>query len=274
MKNISYLNRWLVFSCIILICFIVTPRPANADTLGELGQILNLIHPADPNEIPSGSELTGLVGLINCVVANPDNAPSCIVQYSNALQGNNYGDTIVTIAQLYVDVDNKDVWDVGIVTKWLGDDAPCIIAGIVLPGIGDALCDLVKEIVGFLEDIGQAIMDFFADIGDAIICTFTKCCIGGQALYNRKTGYAPYENDGLTWLEDHAKDLSEDTFWNNEVTLSNWVCDANEDACLADLQNAQNAFIAIVNKKWDADIVTCASQQSLASPEYLFNKDT
>lgn len=257
MKKTSYLNRWLVFICVILSCFIVTPRSANADTLGMLGQILDLIHPADPNEIPSGSELTGMVGLINCVVDNPDNAPSCISQYSSALQGNNYGDTIVTIAQLYVDVDNKDVWGiVGIVAKWLGDDAPCIIAGIVLPGVGDSLCELVKEIVGFLKDIGEAILDFFTDIGDAIICTFKKCCIGGQALYNRQTGYAPYENDGLKWLEDPAKNLTEDTFWNNEVTLSNWVCDANEDACLVDLQNAQNAFIAVVNKKWDADMIT------------------
>ncbi len=275
MKKISYWKHWLILSFIVLSCFVVTPRAAHADTLGMLGQILDLIHPSDPDEIPSGSELNGLVGLINCVADNPDNAPSCISQYSSALQGNNYGDTIVTIAELYVDVDNKDVWGiVGIVAKWLGDDAPCIIAGIVLPGIGDELCDLVKEIVGFLADIGEAIVDFFEDIGDAIVCTFKKCCIGGQALYNRQTGYAPYENDGLNWLEDPANNLTEDTFWNNEVILSNWVCDANDDACLSDLQAAQSAFIAIVNKKWDADMITRVLPNIISPARNAYNNQT
>jgi hypothetical protein len=254
MKTIRYLNQLLTIGLIIFSCFIFTPQPANANTIDTLGKVLDLIHPID-SDIPSGSELSGLMGLIQDIANDPDHTLDYIAdpKYSAVLQGNNYGDTVVMVAQLFVDVENTDVWGiVGIVAKWLGDDAPCIIAAIVLPGVGGELCDLVKEIVGFLADIGGAIADFFESIGDAIVCAFKKCCIGGQALYNRQTGYILHENDGLKWREDPAKD----TFWDNEATLSNWVCDANDDACLVDLQNAQNAFIAIVSKKWDADMMT------------------
>jgi hypothetical protein len=142
------------------------------------------------------------------------------------------------------------------VMQWLGDDAPCIIAGIILPGSGN-LCQLVKAVVEFLANVGEAIVEFFADLGHAIVCAFKKCCIGGQAVYNGnpldpKTGYKYYENDGLKWREDPVQD----TFWKNESQLSNWICDIDENACLSDLVDAQNAFIAQVSKKWDADMTT------------------
>lgn len=253
MKKISYRNRLLALVLILVCGFIVIPQPSQASTLDTLGKILDLIHPFDPQQIPSSSDLSKLEGLIKHVVDDPEHVADYIVQYSSVLKGNDYGDTIVMVAQLYVDIENTDVWGiVGIVAKWLGDDAPCIIAGIVLPGVGGELCDLVKEVVEFLEDIGGAIVEFFKSIGDAIICAFKKCCLGGQALYNRQSGYVSHEGEGVAWREDPTKD----TFWDNEVPLSNYVCNANPDACLVDLQNAQNAFIAIVGKKWDADMMT------------------
>ena len=260
MKTMHSLHKLLAIGLVIFIsvCLLTAPRAAHAGTLDMLGQILDLIHPSDPQTIPSGSDLTKLMPLLMDVVKDPEHAPDYIAQHKDALEGNDYGETIVMIAQLYVDVENKDVWGiVGIVTQWLGDDAPCIIAGIILPGVGGGLCDLVKAVVDFLENVGEAIVEFFADLGHAIVCTFKKCCIGGQAVYNGnpydpKTGYKYYENDGLKWREDPVRD----TFWENESTLSNWICDIDENACLSDLQDAQNAFIAQVNKKWDADMTT------------------
>jgi hypothetical protein len=270
MKTTRFLNKLLAVGLVIFVfgCLLATPGPAHAETLGTLGDILDLIHPFDPQVIPSGSDLTTLMPLLMDVVNDPEHAPDYIVKYSDALQGNEYGETIVMVAQIYVDVENKDVWGiVGVVAKWLGDDAPCIIAGIVLPGVGGELCALVKAVVEFLADVGEAIVEFFKDLGHAIVCAFKKCCIGGLTVYNGTNGYKNYENDGLKWREDPSQDM----FWPKEVQLSNWVCDANPDACLMDLQEAQDAFITIVNKKWDADMSTRVLPNIVAPARNSYN---
>ncbi len=48
----------------------------------------------------------------------------------------------------------------------MGDDAPCIIAGIILPGVGSDLCGLVKDFVEAFEDV----VKFLEDIGTAVAC--------------------------------------------------------------------------------------------------------
>jgi CARDB len=219
MKKTNKLHCLLIMGVIIFGCLTVTPKATNADTLSILGQILDLIHPFDPQQIPSGSDLTNLMGLLQCVVDDPSKAPDCIVKYSSLLQDNNYGDTIVMVAQLYVDVENKDVWGiVGVVTKWLGDDAPCIIADIVLPGVGGSLCALIEDIIKGVAEALEAIGQFFADLGEAVweglkaaYCFLFGCPEGGpppkpleQEIY--EVYFVPRVSDGLNAIE--AVDLN------------------------------------------------------------------
>jgi hypothetical protein len=151
---------------VITICAVETvPRTSHAGTIDTLAQILDVVHSFD-STVPTGQDLKTSMQLIDCFSKGQDEAVVCVANYGGALTGNPY---LSTIAELYVAVNNNDFWGVvGVVSNIVGDEAPCIIADIMMPGVGGSLCELFKELLALAGQVLGAIAEFFSSIGGAI----------------------------------------------------------------------------------------------------------
>jgi len=164
----------LLLQCmIILSCFIAAPQIASADAIDKMADILGYV-PDDilaANNLPTGTQLVGARDLINCVVAGGGDVKAsadCVDKHGALLEGSTAGDTIVKVAELIIAIDETDIPKIikGI-GGLIGEEAPCIIAGIILPGVGGELCNLAKELIamlGGLADAAEAVWGFFSDL--------------------------------------------------------------------------------------------------------------
>jgi len=180
-------KRWLISVLILLGFLFTTPTPVQATyppdpwpnpPFGYLEDIADLVNaaPGSDTGVPTGKQLDEAKDLFTCIVGGA-NVADCIEQHPLP-SGTTSTDTINMLASLYVDIQNSDVWavvsDVG---KWLGSDAPCIIAGLIIPGVGGELCDLVKDIIEAVVDIGPFLVDLaeeaysaLKDVADWAVC--------------------------------------------------------------------------------------------------------
>jgi hypothetical protein len=156
----------LFILCAFLLSTLAAPAPARADVIDKLARISDLIHPYS-SAFPSYDEVENAKPIITCI-AGGGNAVTCLAQAGGST-GNEYIDTVVTLAQLYHMVEEEDVMGiVGIVGQWLGDEAPCIIVDIITGGAGGDLCDLVKAIVEIAAKAVDAVLDFLVGLGEAV----------------------------------------------------------------------------------------------------------
>lgn len=141
-----------------LLALLALPQPAKASAASDLTcLVLNEASKYSSN-LPSCGDVQGAVGVIDCM-SSGEALPNCLAQHSGEFNN----DTIETVIDLMIAVNNKDLWGVlGIV----GDDALCAIAGILVPGAG-SLCQLVTEILNALGSVLGEIGAFFADLAEA-----------------------------------------------------------------------------------------------------------
>jgi hypothetical protein len=136
---------------------------------------------------------------------------------ANAIGGDGssaYMDSVLDVIQIFEDLSKSDYDGVlGVVVKWIGSDAPCIVADIIFPGVGGDLCELAKELIEAAVEVGQDIALFFADIGEglyevgkAIYCAFADCSSHApppqppqQAVYDQC--FSPQLGNGLYALK-------------------------------------------------------------------------
>lgn len=172
-------------------------------------ELLNVVNVID-SSIPSGSTLDPVLQCLQ----NPKGA---LDDCANAIGGDGtspYLDSVLDIIQIFEDLAKSDYDGVlGVVVKWIGSDAPCIVADIMFPGVGGDLCELAKELIEAAIEVGQDIAVFFADVGEgfldvgkAVYCAFADCSSNPpppqppqQAVYDQC--FSPHLADGLNALE-------------------------------------------------------------------------
>ncbi len=149
----------LALSLIVLGALLLIPQNANAGTIETVETILDVANTFKP-DVPSGSQVDPL---IRCLADKGQSIEGC-AEFVGV--GGVYLDTIVALYSA-VTADNFGQI-VDLTFTWLKDDAPCIIMDIMTGGAGGSLCELLKEVVEALVNIGAAVIEFFADIGGAV----------------------------------------------------------------------------------------------------------
>jgi hypothetical protein len=204
MKTAHCLRTRLIAALLALLCILIVPAPAGADTIDTLKQILNVAHQFK-SDIPSGDQLGQIFDCLNNL-NDGKVADSCKV-----IDGAGpYVDTVQKLVDLYVAISSGDTMEaLTIAIDWLGDDAICMLADIILPGIGGALCDLLKDLVNFFSDIGGAVLKFLEEAGKTVVCALTLGLVCDddntppeQIAYNLV--YAPALDAGLTQMKINA----------------------------------------------------------------------
>lgn len=205
MKTTKCIRRLLLLVLLIFGFLIATPQKSSASTIGMLAKIMDIVHKVDPS-YPTGDQILASQNLINCI-AGGKFAMDCIDVYGGALADNEYADVIVTIARIYLAVDNDppQLWTiVGLIGHLIGDDAPCIIANIVLPGAGGWICDTIMEVIKSFEDAWNATKAFFEGLGDAALgmaeagyCAATSF-VGGCSSSGQSVSCTPIESGVFT----------------------------------------------------------------------------
>lgn len=168
---IARIRKGMLGVVVALSCLVVAPQQAQASwVMDRTMEVLDLVHNNYDPSIPSGNDVKGV---FNCLEGNTPTL-ECIETY-----GGDYGATINMVVDLYYAVDDGNVMAVvGIVGKWLGDDALCIVADIVAPGVGGNLCALAQELIAAGKAVlafGGAVLEFFGDLGEGIYCAFADC---------------------------------------------------------------------------------------------------
>jgi hypothetical protein len=161
--------RFSLFCLFVFLAAVVpvisAPGTAAADVIDKLAQISDYVHPYN-SSFPKYDDVQGARGLIQCI-ADGGNSFQCVQQYGGGQ--NQYVDTVITLANLYQEVDQGDVVGiVSVVGQWLGDDAPCIIVDIITGGAGGDLCGLIKAIVEVAVKAAEAVLDFLVGLGEAV----------------------------------------------------------------------------------------------------------
>jgi hypothetical protein len=203
-------QRLLVPVLILFGLVFLSPAPARADnTVSMIEELLDAVHDID-SSIPSGSTLDPV---LQCLQNPKGQLDDC----ANALGGDGssaYMDSVLDVIQIFEDISKSDYDGVlGVVVKWIGSDAPCIVADILFPGVGGNLCELAKELIEAAVEVGQDIAVFFADVGEglydvgkAIYCAFADCSSNPpppqppqQAVYDQC--FSPQLGNGLYALK-------------------------------------------------------------------------
>jgi hypothetical protein len=159
-------QRWLLSVLILFGLVLLSPAPARAgNTVSMIEELLNVVNVID-SSIPSGSTLDPVLQCLQ----NPKGA---LDDCANAIGGDGtspYLDSVLDIIQIFEDLAKSDYDGVlGVVVKWIGSDAPCIVADIMFPGVGGDLCELAKELIEAAIEVGQDIAVFFADVGEGFL---------------------------------------------------------------------------------------------------------
>jgi len=131
-------SRWLLPILILFSFLLISPTPARADNVALIEQLLDAVHIAD-SSIPNGQTLDPV---LRCLQNPKGELDDC----ANAIGGDGssaYMDSILDVIQIFEDISKSDYDGVlSVVVKWLGSDAPCIVADILFPGVGGDLCEL------------------------------------------------------------------------------------------------------------------------------------
>jgi hypothetical protein len=264
-------KSWFISIVLLAMCILAAPRRASADTVSIVEEIFDAVHQAKP-DIPSGSDLDSL---IRCLADPSQNIAIC-AQAAGA--DSPYAQTV---ADLYTAVASGNFGDiVSITVQWLEDDAPCIILDILTGGAGGSLCDLVKEVVEVLSDIGGAIVEFLEDVGEAVADAVDDigCTLGLGGCSDSSPPdkvayawvYAPEINAGTAAIEgigaptDYSSkkydnllkqlraqasanpaQLNIQMFPALTLTFPSWAVD-----------NAEKVYEGVVGAHWNADMVT------------------
>ena len=205
-------HRWLTPVLILLGFVFLSPTVAKADSVALIEQLLDVVHVAD-SSIPDGHTLDPVLRCLQNPGPNMD-LDAC----ANAIGGDGtspYLDSVMDVIQIFEDLSKSDYDGVlGVVVKWLGSDAPCIVADIMFPGGGGDLCELAKELIEAAVEVGQDIAVFFADVGEglydvgkAVYCAFADCSSSSppqeppqQVIY--EACFEPQLDNGLHALEN------------------------------------------------------------------------
>jgi hypothetical protein len=253
MKTKRHLHFWVIIGLVLLGSLMAVPQTAKADdTLNKLAQLMDTVHQFAP-DMPSGSDVLGMIDLFSCLAnaGNDVEVVQCLNDWASKNQStNSYIDTLYKIAEMYVAIRNQDMWGVvGIAVEWLYEDAPCIVADIVFPGVGGSICELVKELIEFAVQVAESIVQFFEDIGEAlydvakaVYCFFFGCDDDSppppppeQVVYN--SYYAPKLDQGLAARKQYhwpyyAGDIGDIAFQQFFQNLNNGAYNAVSSALL------------------------------------------
>ena len=264
-------KNWLISIVLLAACILAAPLRASADTVSTVEEIFDAIHEVKP-DIPGGSALDSL---IRCLADPTQNIGIC------AQAAGENGPYAQTVADLYTAVSSGNFGDiVSITVQWLKDDAPCIILDILTGGTGGSLCDLVKEVVEVLSDIGGAIVEFLEDVGEAVADAVDDigCALGlggcGDTSPPDKVAYAwvyaPEIDAGTAAIEDIGAptDYSSKKY---DSLLKQLRAQASANPAQLNIQlpmgftfnfpswavdNAEKMYEGVVGAHWNADMVS------------------
>jgi hypothetical protein len=260
-------QRWLIPVLILSGFIFLSPARARGDSVSTIEQLLDVVHDID-SSIPSGSTLDPV---LRCLQDPKGDLDAC----ANAIGGDGtstYMDSILDVIQIFEDIAKSDYDGVlGVVVKWVGSDAPCIVADIMFPGVGGDLCELAKELIEAAVEVGQDIAVFFADVGEglydvgkAVYCAFADCSSGSppqeppqQVIY--ETCFVPQLDNGLHALENKGYAALEKMAEGSESgTVSSGPCHMHSIPNVPDLSTyfyqAGEQFKKQVQANWAADM--------------------
>jgi hypothetical protein len=167
MNALTNLRTW-AFAIVAVTGLFAMPSQAEAGDLGMLCPILNAA--SSSGDLPSCDDVNKAAAVIDCL-ASGKSTMTCLEENAGSFNNN----TIETVIELYVAVRNDDFWGV---LSIVGEEALCVIAGIMFPAAGTALCNLVEELVKAVSAVLEAIGEFFADLAEAFWNALKKVVCG------------------------------------------------------------------------------------------------
>lgn len=154
-------KHWLLTTLLLALSLFAAPRAQAQDTtIALIDDVFTIANATISDSIPTGKQVDPV---LQCL-ANPSiDSASCAAD--NGLDDEQAG----WVSDLYAAFSSGNFDSiVSAVFEFAKENAPCIVLDVLTGGAGGQLCDLAKEVIAILGDIGGAIVEFLADLGEAV----------------------------------------------------------------------------------------------------------